>query len=188
MPGLPHTGVLGGALGLSTDGLLAPASASSGELTITGLLVETLIGRLRDPEDVAVSSYRDIAERRFGRDLLLPGPGREVTPTISGDWPTLAGRPNLHAAVLRRQLTTPTQLVHRPEYGAGLELFVGELASLPERSRLAAASRQNTLRDPRIEAADVAVGEAEEGRVVLQLAIRPSGEIEAESVSIVTGV
>lgn len=152
---------------------------------VAGALVEVLIGRLPDPEDVLLPQYPTIAEQRFGRDVFL-APDAEVAPTPTGDWPTIAGRPNLHAAVRRRLLTTPGQLVHRAEYGAGVELYVGELNAPAERARLAADARSNLLRDPRLEEARVAVAELGEGMSQVSAQIRPAGEIESDTVSVVT--
>lgn len=163
--------------------LVAPSATPLG---IAGALLEVLIGRLHPTEDEDVPLYPDIAEKRFGRDLVLTYPDREVTPTPSGDWPTVAGRPNLHAAMRRRLVTTPGQLVHRSDYGGGLETFVGELNAPAQRSRLAAGARSNVLRDRRIEEAVVSVAAPEEDQVIVQLGIRPAGEVEAESVSILT--
>jgi phage baseplate assembly protein W len=160
--------------------------AAPDQLAVTAAVLEVLCGHLPVPEDVSVANYSDIAERRFGRDLVLPGPGQTVQPTPTGDWPSVGGRENLHAAVRRRMLTTPGQLVHRPEYGAGLETYVGRRTTSAELARLAAQGRQNLLRDPRIEESRVGV-QADGSRVQVEVAIKPTGEGETDTVTIVSG-
>lgn len=159
-----------------------------GEIAVHAVLVETLVAHLPAPVDVVVpeTSYTAIARRRFGEDLVLPLPGQEVQPTVSGDWPTVDGRANLHAAMRRRLITTPTQVVHRPDYGGGLELSVGVPATPTERATLAARARQNALRDPRVEEAQVLASEDGSGRTVVQLNVRPAGEVEPETVTVVS--
>lgn len=164
---------------------VGPAS----ELRITAAVLEVLCGRVPAPEDLVVSRYTDIDEAKIGRDLVLPGLGGTdpVPPTLTGDWPSIAGRANLHAAVRRRLVTAPGQLVHRPEYGGGLPLFVGTLASPSERARLAAGARGNLLRDPRIGAVQVGVGEPPgmPSAVLVEVAVQPVGETSSETVSVI---
>lgn len=163
-------------------------AANSSEVAVTGVVLEIVVGRLRIPEDPPVSRYTDIAEARFGRDLELLPPDQAPSPTATGDYPSIGGRPNLHAAVRRRLLTSPGQLVHRPDYGGGLELFVGRLGTPGERARLAAGSRANILRDSRLAQAVVGVGESPTGpdQVLVEVAIQPAGEIETDTVSILS--
>lgn len=160
-----------------------------GHMDVHGVVIETLVGSLRPSLGTLQSTgYQGIAERRWGRDLVvaLPNSGVPgvVPPTISGDWPTVAGRPNLHAAHRRRAITTPGQLVHQPEYGGGLETFVGTLNNPSQRARVAQSVRRNALRDPRVEDAQVGASDLGNGRVQVDVSIRPSGEIEAEQIQI----
>lgn len=163
----------------------------SSALSVSAVVFEALVGQLRAPEDAPVSRYTDIAEAKIGRDLVLPGLGGQdpAPPTLTGDWPSIAGRANLHAAVRRRLVTAPSQLVHRPEYGGGLPLFVGVLSSPSERARLAAGARQNLLRDPRIGTVQVGVGEPPgmPGAVLVEVGVQPIGETATDTVSVVQG-
>lgn len=131
-------------------------------------------------------SYTDITEARWGRDLVLvdeDAGGVASTPT--GDWPTVAGRPNLHAAHRRRATTSPGQLLCRPDYGAGMLGFVGASTAPAERVRLAQAVRLNALRDPRIAEVGVAVQLDAQQRVIAELTLSPRGEPSSDSVTIV---
>ncbi len=135
--------------------------------------------------------YLEIQERRLLRDLVLPGVEQDVQVTTSGDWPSLAGRPNLHAAHRRRAVTTSGELVHQPNYGAGLLLHLEELGSLTNRTQMTVDVRQNALRDPRLEEITVVafLGTADDpGRVeavTIQLDLRPRGEEESDVVTVV---
>lgn len=160
-----------------------------GHIDVSGVVVETLIGRLPQPVDMPVSSYTDINEQRFGRDLVLTLPRNndeigDTQPTATGDWPTVAGRPNLHAALRRRLITAPGEMVSQPDYGGGLPLYVGALNSPTDRASLANEARLNVMRDPRLDAALVTVDEvADLPQVIVELIITPKGEGEAETVT-----
>lgn len=161
-----------------------------GEIGLSGVVLEVLTANIPPPEDLVVSRYSDLTEAKLGRDLVLPGLGGTdpAPPTLTGDWPSIYGRDNLNAAVRRRLVTTPGQVVHRPEYGGGLPLFVGRLATPGERARLAAGARQNLLRDTRIGQASVNAGEAPgmPSAVLVEATVTPAGETEGESVSVLT--
>ena len=133
-------------------------------------------------------SYTNLQERRLGRDLVLPKPGDTVQPTSSGDWPTIAGRENLKAAVERHAVTSPGELLHRPEYGAGLLDFLEQGNEPGVRAQMAVQVRQSILRDPRLQDAQVAV---ETGttidQVVVTLQVQPKGEEETDTVVIAAG-
>lgn len=164
----------------------------SGAINIHSVVIETLVGRIPDPEDVPVGDYTDITEQRWGRDLALTLPRNDdddspTQPTATGDWPTVAGRANLHAALRRRLVTAPGEMVSRPDYGGGLPLYVGALNSAADRASLANEARLNVLRDPRLERALVAVEEVVDSpQVIVSLEITPRGEIEADTISIVS--
>lgn len=151
---------------------------------VTGAMLEALVSNIRTPEAPRLSDYASIAVKRFGVDLVLATPEREVTATPTGDWPIIGGRPNLHAAVRRRMVASPGEMVHRPIYGAGMALRIGELNSPSERARLSVDARENLLRDPRIEEADVAVTASGADTVIAELDITPRGEIVSEVVRI----
>ncbi len=132
------------------------------------------------------SNYQDIQVERFGRDGVLPGSGQEVQPTASGDWPTIEGRPNLLAAHIRRAVTVPGEMVHRPLYGGGLPSLVEELADPATLARQDVSIRQNALRDARLQEAEAITtpGEAT-GQVVTRLVITPRGEDTTETATLV---
>lgn len=135
--------------------------------------------------------YLEIQERRLFRDLVLPGVGDDVQVTTSGDWPSLAGRQNLHAAHQRRAVATSGELVHRPDYGAGLLLHLEDIGSLTTRTQMTVDVRQNALRDDRLEEITVVafLGTAEDPdrveAVTIQLDLRPRGEEESDVVTVV---
>lgn len=114
-----------------------------------------------------------LEEERFGTDLLLP-PG-DVRPTPTGDWPTVSGMAALVADVLDRVGTSPGELVHRPEYGAGAEEFVESVGSPAKRAELVSKIRLNLLRDERV--GEVGVRFSSTGIVTLM--IRPRGQPDA---------
>lgn len=132
-----------------------------------------------------MTTYTEIQEERFGRDGVLPGVGETVKATASGDWPTIAGRPNLLAAHIRRATTAPGQMTHRPLYGGGLITFVEQIASPTNLSRQDVGIRQNALRDIRIQEATASSVATDAGRVTTSLTIHPRGEDTTESATLV---
>lgn len=132
-------------------------------------------------------TYEEIQAFRFGRDLVLPRPDKEVQPTASGDWPTQEGRTNLLDAHVRRAIAAPGEMVHRPLYGGGLPLAVEAPADFATLARVSVAVRQNALRDERLQEATATVTtlDARGGAVKVELEIRPRGEDTGEAVTVV---
>ncbi len=94
-------------------------------------------------------------EQRFKRDLVVPGLGVDVAPTLAGDWPTVAGTANLRGAALRRIQTSPGEMTHRQDYGAGLAAQIERPSTAVARSLLTASILDNLRRDSRIETVEV---------------------------------
>ena len=92
----------------------------------------------------------DIDNERFGRDIFVPiDPDGAIRVSPTGDLQTVEGYANLRAAVESCGITTPGELIHRPEYGGGLVVAV-ETANTPTgQSRLANQLRRALLRDSR---------------------------------------
>lgn len=120
------------------------------------------------------------SERRFLRDLELPGADDELRVTASGDLRSIAGLENLKASVRRCAVTSPGRLLHRPDFGGGLPLSIetplrpSDLATLQNRVRRA------LLRDSRVEDASVRTtrglpGESRAAALTVELAVRPRG-------------
>lgn len=117
---------------------------------------------------------------RYGRDLALPDAGVRLTP--SGDWPTREGRPNVTAAVLERAETTPGELTHRPDYGAGVERFVEAIASPAKRAELVVALRDNLSRDPRLAEVSARIAAPAGGASVVTLLVRLRGNDDPDRI------
>lgn len=102
---------------------------------------------------------------RLYTDLDIPvDPSGTIRPSPSGDVPSLSGRDNLSRAIMRRLVTQPGSLVHRPTYGCGVLGYVGLANSPAVRSKLANAIRANLLQDRRLKDVSVslAVGAADD--------------------------
>ena len=70
---------------------------------------------------------------------------------LDGDLLTIKGVGNLKRALLRRLVTYPGSLIHRPEYGVGIKDFMNAPNTLQTRRELAAKIGENFLRDERVE-------------------------------------
>lgn len=71
--------------------------------------------------------------------------------TASGDLDTIEGLENVKEALMRRLITSPGTVVHRPEYGVGIKDFQNSLNSLEKRRRLAARIAEQFVLDERVE-------------------------------------
>jgi phage baseplate assembly protein W len=102
---------------------------------------------------------------RLYTDLDIPvDPSGSIRPSPSGDVASLSGRDNLTRAIMRRLVTQPGSLVHRPTYGCGVLGYIGLANSPATRSKLANAIRANLLQDRRLKDVTVslAVGTADD--------------------------
>ena len=79
----------------------------------------------------------DIAHRK---DLLL---------APKGDVQTISGFENYRQALLRRLITTPETLVHRPTYGVGIKDFQNAPSSIANQRKLALRIKEQFEQDPR---------------------------------------
>jgi phage baseplate assembly protein W len=109
-----------------------------------------------------------------------------------GDLQTISGLDNLKAAVIRRIMTLPGEVIHRPNYGAGLTSFQNAPNTQDTRRAIAAKIEEQLLRDPRIEGVEsisfsntdsrpelvtIAVHVLAKGYGELPIEFRPFGEI-----------
>ena len=93
---------------------------------------------------------------------------------------------NLLAAHVRRAVTAPGQMVHRPLYGGGLPTFIETRGDLATLARQDVGIRQNALRDSRIQEATVSSVQGENtGQVIVTLQIQPRGEDTTETATLV---
>lgn len=91
-------------------------------------------------------------EQVLGRDLWMPDEptdSLQVGPT--GDLLTVAGGEAVRAGLRRRATSAPGQMVHRPEFGAGLERHLEHRSVGARLALMAGDLRRNAMRDPRVE-------------------------------------
>lgn len=68
----------------------------------------------------------------------------------TGDFDTISGTANVKAAIMRRIMTVPGSLAHRPGYGCGLISFQNAPMSLAVRRQLAGRIAEQLPQDPRV--------------------------------------
>lgn len=105
--------------------------------------------------------------------------------TSGGDLQTISGLDNMKAAILRRIMTLPGEVIHRPEYGAGLPIYRNAPNTPDTRRQVAAAIEEQLRRDSRIE--DVSAvsfsntdTDPELVTLAVQVRVRGYGELEVE--------
>lgn len=69
---------------------------------------------------------------------------------INGDILTVSGLENLKIALLHRLVTLKGSLIHRPEYGVGIQKWQNALNTIDNQRTIAAAIVENFERDPRV--------------------------------------
>jgi phage baseplate assembly protein W len=99
-----------------------------------------------------------INEKRFGTDLEMPTKAGAALPkTATGDLRLISGYANLRQAVIRRAMAVPGSMIHRPDYGGGMPLYIEQAGTPGGRSRMSNALKQNAQEDERIARARVVV-------------------------------
>jgi phage baseplate assembly protein W len=73
----------------------------------------------------------------------------DLVVTPAGDLETVSGLNNYRDALLRRLITTPGSLIHRPDYGVGIKRWSNAINSISERQKIAVAIKEQFERDPR---------------------------------------
>lgn len=68
----------------------------------------------------------------------------------NGDFQFIKGIENLKQALYHRLITVPGSLVHRPEYGVGVQLFQNDIGSLAKQRQLALIIKQQFEQDSRV--------------------------------------
>ena len=87
-------------------------------------------------------------EERYLKDIAHI---KDFLKAPDGDLQTITGVENAKQALIRRLVTQPGSLVHRPEYGVGLKDFQNAVNSLENQRRLAQRIREQFERDFRVE-------------------------------------
>jgi len=116
-------------------------------------------------------------------DLGIDDPGgdnAQLTVTRSGDVALVASVPSVIQRALLAAANAPGDLVHRPNFGAGVERFIGLRATLAG-SRFAAAWRASIASDSRVTSVRVesAPSQTRPGRVDVTAVIGTAADIPA---------
>lgn len=69
----------------------------------------------------------------------------------TGDLQFIDGLQNLKEAIYRRILTTPGEVIHRPNYGVGLRRYLNKPCTNSNQQELSNAIRLNIMNEQRIE-------------------------------------
>jgi phage baseplate assembly protein W len=80
-------------------------------------------------------------------DLLLDD---DFTVSAQGDFALVEGVANVRQALLHRLLTTPGTVVHRPEYGVGIQDYLNSPLSFDTKRKMAVAIQGQFLNDSRV--------------------------------------
>ena len=87
-------------------------------------------------------------EDLFGTDILFTD---RTQLSADGDYATISGLDNLRRAVERRLYTRPGEYVFRPEYGVGVQEFIGRAESTAAADELRTRIINNLAQEKRIE-------------------------------------
>ncbi len=115
--------------------------------------------------------------RALGRDIKFDG--ENFGYTADGDYLMVEGPPALRQAVYNCLITTPGDYKLRPQYGVGIERFVGRPLTTANKEEIKELLRRNLLQMRRIEqVAQIAVEVgAENNSLFIHLTIRAAGRV-----------
>lgn len=98
--------------------------------------------------------------------------------TASGDLDRAEGLANFKEAILRRCVTVRGALVHRPNYGIGIQRYLGKLNSIAAQQQLAQEIREQLEADERTEKVtgiQVKLDDNNPFKVVIIVRVKPVG-------------
>lgn len=116
----------------------------------------------------------------FGIDIAFKD---DFLANQTGDIDKITGLQNVKDSLVRRTITEPGTMIHRPEYGVGLKRFVNALNSLDNRRELANRIKYQWERDERVdEVISVSVDSEDDNpeRVTIAVRVRLIGYGEAQ--------
>lgn len=97
----------------------------------------------------------------------------DLSVSHSGDLETVTGLSNLKQALLHRFLTRPGTLIHRLDYGVGLQDFQGAVMSFERKRQLAVRIDEQARRDPRVvRVREVAIREMEDNTYGMIISVK----------------
>ena len=70
--------------------------------------------------------------------------------SVSGDIESVTGMKNLEQSLLHRLITMPGTLIHRPDYGIGIQLWQNGPLTFEKKRQLAVRIDEQYRRDPRV--------------------------------------
>lgn len=92
-------------------------------------------------------SFKNRIEQNFLEDLQHQG---DFKPSNTGDVQKIRGKANLIQALLHRLITVKGALAHRPNYGVGVQKFLGAPQSIDKQRQLALEVKNQFEQDPRV--------------------------------------
>ena len=89
------------------------------------------------------------------QDILKKDLGFKVDasdkPSKRGDYPSFQNLENVREALMRRLITQPGSLAHRPLYGVGIRSYVNRINNISTQRELAELIKEQFERDSRVE-------------------------------------
>jgi phage baseplate assembly protein W len=98
--------------------------------------------------------------------------------TATGDLDIISGLENVKDALFRRLVTTPGTLIHRPNYGVGIERFQNAPNTLGNQRLIANRIQEQFEQDPRVEAVTgvrVEVGDLTPEKTIITIRVKIRG-------------
>ena len=116
----------------------------------------------------------------IGTDLAFK---TDFLTTSTGDLATVTGLSNLQEALLRRLVTQPGSLIHRPEYGVGVKDFQNSVKSIANQQKLALIIKEQFELDPRVESVlgiQVITDDYKPNKIQFLIRVKPTGYDETQ--------
>jgi phage baseplate assembly protein W len=116
----------------------------------------------------------------LGRDIRHY---KDYVRTSSGDRERIEGLDNYKEACLRRIITTPGSIVHRPTYGVGAKDYLNAPSTLSKQRELAKKIEEQLMQDPRTEkvsGVSISVNQSKPDLTKIIVRVKPVGYDEIE--------
>lgn len=108
---------------------------------------------------------------------------RDYLATATKDFDRITGLENYKNALFHRLVTVKGTLIHRPDYGVGIQLFQNAPASLGNDRKIASLIQEEFMKDPRTESVISVSIDRDSDRpekTVIVVRVKPIGYDEAQ--------
>lgn len=122
------------------------------------------------------------SEDPFKRDIAFSS---DIVVSPTGDYDTISGKENVRKRLLRRLITKPGTIIHRPNYGVGIKDYQNAPMTINKKREIATRIQNQFVQDPAVEkvsAVSITEDSSKPSQIILQVRVKlvSLGESEFE--------